>query len=78
MTSQLEVHEQQVVSQLEVHEQQVASQLEVFGQKLKEVRTTQEKANEKMTGKVFRQILHRGGDHIPLVGTRSESVGTGG
>ena len=84
VASQLEVHEQQVASQLEVHEQQVASQQEVLGQQLKEDRTTQEKAKEtKMTGMVytpafpFRQILRGEGDHIPLVGTRSESVGTG-
>ena len=84
MASQLEIHEQQVASQLEVHEQQVASQLEVHEQQLKEVRTTHEKAKEtKMTGMVyttafpFRQILRGEGDYIPLVGTRSDSVGTG-
>ena len=64
--------------------QQVTSQLEVLGQQLKEVRTTQKKAKEtKMTGMVytpafpFRQILRGEGDYIPLVGTRSDSVGTG-
>ena len=68
---------QQTASQLEVYKQQMASQLE-------EDRTTQEKANEtNMTGMVytpafpFRQILRGEGDHIPLLGTRSESVGTG-
>ena len=76
VASQLEVHEQQLASQQEVHEQQTANQLEVFGQQLKEVRTTQEKTKEtKMTGKVFRQILHGEGNHIPLVGIRSRNVG---